>query len=73
MSIGEGKMTLQFCSSWFLQRRLEKRGAHQLVHGDLQNNSTRYWNNLEDYWPCAGGLSAVNAIVRNCVTRLTRD
>ena len=23
--------------------------------------STRYWNYLEDYWPCAGGLSAVNA------------
>ena len=24
--------------------------------------STRYRNYLEDYWPCAGGLSAVNAI-----------
>ena len=24
--------------------------------------STRYWNYLEDYWPCAGGLSATNAI-----------
>ena len=24
--------------------------------------STRYWNYLEVYWPCAGGLSAVNAI-----------
>ena len=24
--------------------------------------STRYCNYLEDYWPCAGGLSAVNAI-----------
>ena len=24
--------------------------------------STRYWNDLEDYWPCAGGLLAVNAI-----------
>ena len=23
---------------------------------------TRYWNYLEDYWPCAGALSAVNAI-----------
>ena len=22
----------------------------------------RYWNYLEDFWPCAGGLSAVNAI-----------
>ena len=37
----------------------EKRGAHQLVHGDLQNGSTCYWNCLEDYWPCAGGFSAV--------------
>ena len=24
--------------------------------------STRYWNDLEDYWPHAGGRSAVNAI-----------
>ena len=24
--------------------------------------STRYWNYLEVYWPCAGGLWAVNAI-----------
>ena len=24
--------------------------------------STRYWNYVEDYWLCAGGLSAVNAI-----------
>ena len=24
--------------------------------------STRYWNYLKDYWPCAGGLSAVSAI-----------
>ena len=24
--------------------------------------STRYWNYLEVYWSCAGGLSAVNAI-----------
>ena len=24
--------------------------------------STRYWNYLEVYWPCAGGLLAVNAI-----------
>ena len=24
--------------------------------------STRYWNCLEVYWPCAGGLSAVNVI-----------
>ena len=30
--------------------------------GPLQNGGTRYWNYLEDYWPCAGGLSAVNAI-----------
>ena len=28
----------------------------------MQNGSTRHWNYLEDYWPCAGGLSAVNAI-----------
>ena len=33
-----------------------------MVHGDLKNGSTCYWNYLEDYWPCAGGLSAVNAI-----------
>ena len=39
-----------------------KRDAHYLVHGDLQNGSTRYWNYLEIYWPCVGRLSAVNAI-----------
>ena len=33
-----------------------------LVHGHLQNGSTRYSNFLETYWPYAGGLSAVNAI-----------
>ena len=33
-----------------------------LVHGHLQNGSTRYWNYLEAYWPRAGGLSVVNAI-----------
>ena len=38
------------------------KGAHQLVHGDLQNGCTHYWNYLEGHWPCAGGLSAVNAI-----------
>ena len=25
-------------------------------------NSTRYSNDVEDYWPCTSGLSAVNAI-----------
>ena len=33
-----------------------------MVHGDLQTDSTRYSNYPEDYWPCAGGLSAVDAI-----------
>ena len=27
-----------------------------------KKGSTRYWNYLGDYWSCAGGLSAVNAI-----------
>ena len=27
----------------------------------LKKGNTRYWNYLEEYWPCAGGLSAVNA------------
>ena len=27
-----------------------------------QKGSTRHWDYLEDYWPCAGGVSAVNAI-----------
>ena len=40
----------------------EKKDTHQLVHGDLQNGSTSYWNYLEDYWPCAGGFSTLNAI-----------
>ena len=37
---------------------------------------TGYWNYLEDYWPCAGGLSALNAIgtrLRDPInSRLTR-
>ena len=33
-----------------------------MVHGDTCKGSTDYWNYPEDYWPCAGGLSAVNAI-----------
>ena len=40
----------------------EKIGAHWLVRGDKCKDITRCWNRLEDYWPCAGGLSAVNAI-----------
>ena len=38
--------------------RVGKRGAYYLVHDDLP----RLHNYLEVYWPCAGGLSAVNAI-----------
>ena len=33
-----------------------------MVHGDTWIGSTRYSNYLEDCWPCAGGLSAVNVI-----------
>ena len=30
---------------------------------DTSKGSIYYWNYLEDHWPCADGLSAVNAIV----------
>ena len=56
---------MKLWSSWFVRGMKhcgKKRGAYQLVHGDLQNGSTRCWNYLEDYWPCAGGLSAMNVI-----------
>ena len=33
-----------------------------MLRGDIWKGSTLYWYYLEDYWPCAGGLSAVNAI-----------
>ena len=33
-----------------------------MIHGDLQNGGTRYWNYLKEYRPFAGGLSALNAI-----------
>ena len=33
-----------------------------MLHGDLQYGDTLYWNYLKEYWPFAGGLSAVNAI-----------
>ena len=32
-----------------------------MVHGDLQRQHPLL-NTVEDYWPCAGGLSVVNAI-----------
>ena len=35
--------------------------------------STRYWNYLEAYWPCAGGLSAVNAIGTQLPDKLGTD
>ena len=40
----------------------EREEHKKMVHDDTGKGSTRYWNYLEDYWPCAGGLSAVNAI-----------
>ena len=40
----------------------EKRAAQTLVQGDTRTGNTRYWNYLEDYWPCAGEFLAVNAI-----------
>ena len=40
----------------------EKKGAYSLAYHDRCKGSTNYMNYLEDYWPCAGGLSAVNAI-----------
>ena len=41
-----------------------KREAHILIDWSIVTCkcSTRYWNYLEVLWPCAGGLSAVNAI-----------
>ena len=38
------------------------RGAYCLVHGNLPSKAAFVRNYLELYWPCAGGLSAVNAI-----------
>ena len=39
-----------------------KRKAHISWFIVTCEGSTRYWNYLKDHWPCAGGLSAVNAI-----------
>ena len=39
-----------------------KREAHIDWSMVTCKGSTRYWNYLEEYWPCACGLSAVNAI-----------
>ena len=39
-----------------------KREAHINWSMVTCQGSTRYWNYLEDYWPCAGRLSAVNVI-----------
>ena len=40
----------------------QKTGAYQTVPwGFTWTSSTHYSNYIEDYWPCAGGISAVNA------------
>ena len=41
-----------------------KRETHTLkmIHGDAKASTRCCWNCLEDFWPCAGVLSAVNAI-----------
>ena len=39
-----------------------KREAHITWSMVTCKGSTRYWNYLEDYWPCVGGLSAGSAI-----------
>ena len=56
--IGLSGRQIYACIVW------EKRGTQklELVHADTWKSSTRYWDYLKDYWPSAGGLSAVNAI-----------
>ena len=39
-----------------------KRETHMNLSMVTYKGSTCYWNYLENYRPCAGGLSAVNAI-----------
>ena len=39
-----------------------KRGAYSLVHGDISAKAALVRNYLEVYWPCANGLSSVNAV-----------
>ena len=38
-----------------------KREAHMNWSMVTCKGSTRYWSYLEDYWPCAGGLTAVKS------------
>ena len=58
---------------------MEKKGAQKLVQGDPRKGKTvpvSYWNYLEAYWPCAGELSAVNAIatyLRDPILKLGTD
>ena len=39
-----------------------KREANINCPMETSKGNTRYWNYLQGYWPCAGGLSAVNTI-----------
>ena len=50
------RLTVQLKPKYIPIVGVGKRGAYQLVHGDLPRH------HLEVYWPCAGGLSAVNTI-----------
>ena len=46
----------------YTNSRCGKREAHINWSMVTCKGSTCYWNYLEYYWPCAGGLSAMNAI-----------
>ena len=52
---------------------VRNRGAYELVHGDLPSKAAPVWDYLEVYRPCAGGLSAVNAIATQLCNPITGD
>ena len=78
------RLLLHYYSDTFNMHALYKRfllvdvgkERRSLVHVVMQRQHPFYWNYLEDYWLCAGGPSAVNAIgmqLRDPInSRLTR-
>ena len=55
-------ITYIYCTVLHTNGGCGKKETHKnSAYGETSKGSTRSWNCLEEYWPCASGLSAVNA------------
>ena len=52
---------INYIKKWVREKR-HKKWSMVMWYTNTCQGHTRYWNNHEDFWPCAGGLLAVNPI-----------